>query len=203
MTTLKLNHIAQTKDSTVSELLLDGKHLCYMIEDGKREVKVSGETRIPAGRYEIFPRKEGGFFNRYAGRWGHRFVLGFKEVPGFTYILIHVGNAPVDTRGCLLCNTEFYLGSDGLYRGAGSTDAYLMLYGLFEDLFSKGPVFIDIDRGIKQEEPEEPITEEPEKEEPKEEPANEDEGITPKGEFGFVAMLLAALAFILNKCLGG
>lgn len=216
MTTLTLNHIAETPDSTVSELMLDGERLSYIIEDGHREVKVWGETRIPAGRYEIFPRKSGGFFERYKRAFLHKFVLGFRNVPGFSYILIHIGNAPANTHGCLLCNTEYYLGSDNIYRGAGSKDAYLILYDVFDDLFKKGKVFIEIERTngttapADPEPPNDPVAPEP--------PVivtpvtkGPDDGLTTpplepgtdKAELGFVGLILMVAAYLINEFFNG
>lgn len=159
MTTLHLKHIDETPNSTVSELMLGERHLAYIIEDGYRPVKVPGETRLYARTYELFPRKEGGFFNRYKRSFGHEFVIGFKDAVEFDLVLIHIGNHIGDTRSCLLCNTEYYLDNEGNYRGAGSTDAYLMLYDLFAELFKDGKVFIEIDRGIV---PDVPVIDEPE-----------------------------------------
>jgi len=149
MTTLHLKHIDETPNSTVSALMLNGVHLCYVIEDGYNEVKVPGWTRLYARTYEVFPRKDGGFFNKYKRRFGHEFVIGFVDAVEFDLVLIHIGNGIENTRSCLLCNTEYYLGDDGNYRGAGSTDAYKMLHEVFKELFNDGKVFINIDRGAK------------------------------------------------------
>lgn len=146
MTNLTLRHIDETPDSTVSELLLNGVSICYILEDGFRAVKVKGETRIPAGRYELFARKSGGFWGRYKERFGHEFVIGFKSVPGFSWILFHLGNDISETQGCLLTGSEYYQPDDN-YRVAGSTDAYLSLHAMFSEWVKEGPVFIDIDRG--------------------------------------------------------
>jgi hypothetical protein len=198
MNTLSLKPVDETPDSTASSLLFEGKHLCYILEDGHREVKVRGETRIPAGRYELFPRLSGGFWGRYNRRFGHDFVIGFKEVPGFKWILIHIGNEVTETEGCLLTNTEIYLSSDGNYRGAGSTDAYLMLHQLLDGLFKKGPVFIDIERPgqtvadppivvTPEEEPETPIAVDPEGQEPPSE----------KWAMGTIVVILIIIALLL------
>ena len=84
---------------------LDGKRfLCYTLEDEKRSEKVRGETRIPAGTYEIKIRDVGGFHSRYSKKFGkmHRGMLHVTNVPGFDYILIHCGNTDEHTAGCLL-----------------------------------------------------------------------------------------------------
>ena len=142
MNTLTLGQIDETPDSTVSGLMLKGTHLAYNIEDGQRDVKVKGETRIPAGTYELFARQSGGFWGRYKQRFGHDFVIGFKSVPGFKWILIHVGNDNLDTSGCLLACTDYHLGEDGNYEGTDSVRAYLDLHDIIGELFNDGKVFI-------------------------------------------------------------
>jgi len=39
--------------------------LCHTLEDEHRTLKVSGETRIPAGRYQLGLRLTGGHHTRY------------------------------------------------------------------------------------------------------------------------------------------
>lgn len=80
------------------------KFLCYTLEDEHRALKVQGETRIPAGTYNIELRKEGGFHNRYIKKYGslHNGMLHVINVPGFEYILIHTGNTDEHTAGCLI-----------------------------------------------------------------------------------------------------
>ena len=68
------------------------KFLCFTLEDEFREVKISGETRIPAGTYNVTLRTEGGFNQRYDDKFGTDFnkgMLWVRDVPGFEYILIH------------------------------------------------------------------------------------------------------------------
>ena len=78
--------------------------MCYTLEDQYQTKKVMQETRIPAGKYEIKYRKEGGFHKRYNERYPdiHRGMLHVTNVPNFKWILIHVGNTDEHTAGCLL-----------------------------------------------------------------------------------------------------
>ena len=78
--------------------------LCYTLEDEHRVLKVKGETRIPAGTYNIKLRKEGGVHARYDKKYPgiHRGMLHVTDVPNFEYILIHTGNTDEHTAGCLL-----------------------------------------------------------------------------------------------------
>ena len=85
----------------------DGKRkfLSYTLEDEYRDEKVSGKTRVPAGTYNITLRTEGGMYQNYTERFGSDFnkgMLWVRDVPGFEYILIHIGNTAEDTSGCLL-----------------------------------------------------------------------------------------------------
>ena len=112
---LEVLRISSQKDST-NGILFDvtggqRKFLCYTLEDEYRplEAKVMGETRIPAGTYNITLRKVGGFHGRYSKRYGdmHKGMLWVRNVPGFEYILIHSGNTDEHTAGCLLVgNTQ-------------------------------------------------------------------------------------------------
>ena len=59
-------------------------HFCYTLEDQRQVKKVKGETRIPAGTYEIKLRTVGGFTKRYEQRFPdmHRGMLWLQDVPG-------------------------------------------------------------------------------------------------------------------------
>tara|TARA_R110000764_G_scaffold66430_1_gene138525 strand:+ start:158 stop:631 length:474 start_codon:yes stop_codon:yes gene_type:complete len=80
------------------------RFLCYTLEDERRAFKVRGETRVPAGTYEIGLRTEGGFHSRYDKKYPgvHIGMLQVLDVPNFEYILIHTGNTDEHTAGCLL-----------------------------------------------------------------------------------------------------
>ena len=89
--------------TTVGELYIDGAWQCFTLEDTHREEKLQGETRIPAGTYEIELRTVGGFHARYDKFYDfHRGMLQLRDVPGFEYILIHTGNYHTNTKGCIL-----------------------------------------------------------------------------------------------------
>ena len=104
---LEVLRFSSGKDST-SGILFDvtkgREFLCYTLEDEKREEKKMGETRIPAGTYDLSLRMVGGFHKKYSKRFGdsHRGMLHITNVPGFEYILIHCGNTDEHTAGCLL-----------------------------------------------------------------------------------------------------
>lgn len=107
---ITVDRVFSDHDVTISRVYIDGKFICHGLEDEHREHKIPGETRIPAGTYRLGVRKEGGFHSRYCRKFpqSHRGMLHVLDVPGFTYILIHVGNYDRDTDGCLLLGRADY-----------------------------------------------------------------------------------------------
>jgi len=142
-----VEEIGTTPNSTASQLFIDGKPFCFVLEDGYREVKVYGETRIPAGRHQIKKRTVGRIFEQYKKKYGHAFVPELIGVAGFSDILIHIGNFVKDTLGCLLLNMWIGIGPDGNYQGQYSERAYLAFYTLISAAFDRGEeVWIEISR---------------------------------------------------------
>ena len=138
------------KDSTLG--LLFQKHwdrrefLCFTLEDEYRTVKKYGETRIPAGRYRVLLRKEGGFHYKYRSRFPgmHKGMLWLQDVPGFEYVLIHVGNRDDDTAGCLLVGDTSIqnITEDGMV--GNSANAYQRVYPPIAFAIEEGrEVYID------------------------------------------------------------
>ena len=121
-------------DSTLGILSENGpegrEFLAYTLEDEFREEKVSAETRIPEGTYDVKLRTTGGFHSRYADKFGdwHKGMLHVQDVPGFEYILIHTGNTDEHTMGCLLVadSSTQNITKDG-FIGA-SVSAYKRIY---------------------------------------------------------------------------
>ena len=89
-------------DFTISELHVDSKFQCYVLEDADRYLeaggtKVYGRTAIPRGRYQV------------KTTWSPRFKKNLPlllEVPQFLGVRIHPGNDVGDTEGCLLPGTS-------------------------------------------------------------------------------------------------
>ena len=122
-------------DSTLGLLFINDVYgrefLAYTLEDEFREEKVSAETRIPEGNYDIQLRTTGGFHNKYSQKFGipwHKGMLHVQDVPGFEYILIHTGNTEEHTMGCLLVadTSQQNITKDG-FIGA-SVAAYKRVY---------------------------------------------------------------------------
>lgn len=79
----------------------------YVMEDEHRDVKVAGETRIPAGFYELKIRKEDTVLTiKHRASYGawfkyHIEVTGIKNFSG---VYVHSGVSEKHTEGCLLLN---------------------------------------------------------------------------------------------------
>ena len=84
-----------TEESTIGELFLNGERFCDTLElpyrDNQRSISC-----IPAGQYKVRLRtaKESATRN-----YLHLLV---EDVKDRKYILVHIGNFPKDTRGCIL-----------------------------------------------------------------------------------------------------
>ena len=132
-----------TEKSTTGHLHIDGAWQCYTLEDRVRAdgSKLYGETAIPAGTYKITLRKEGTMYADLCKRFAktdirqERGTLWIRDIPGFEYVLIHPGNYPSDTLGCLLVGLD--RGADCLTSGT-STGAYLKIYPQIADVLEKG-----------------------------------------------------------------
>jgi hypothetical protein len=131
---LQVLRYSSQKESTLGMLfdVTNGRNfLCYTLEDEWRDIKVPGKTRIPSGTYPVTLRKEGGFHERYLKSFSdiHKGMLWVRNVPGFEYILIHIGNNHVDTAGCLLVgNGSTQNVVDGKGMITESRNAYIRIY---------------------------------------------------------------------------
>jgi hypothetical protein len=133
-----------TQEETTLGLLFDvtedRKFLCFTLEDEYRTVKEYGETRIPAGEYQISLRDEGGFHQRYRQRFPniHKGMLWVMDVPNFEYVLIHIGNRDDDTAGCLLVGdtSQQNLTENGFI--GSSTAAYRRIYPRIAEAIENG-----------------------------------------------------------------
>lgn len=114
-------------NTTLGKMSLDGVFECYTLEDEFRAVKVMKETRIPAGRYRVLLRTEGSHHLQYMKLFPeiHKGMLWLQDVPGFQWILIHIGNTEKDTDGCLLVGQTRDEKTMTIQR---STPAYRQMY---------------------------------------------------------------------------
>jgi hypothetical protein len=128
---ITVQRFSSNNESTIGILLIDCDFQCFTLEDEYRSKKEKGETRIPAGRYRITLRAEGGFHQRYLQKFGlsfHEGMLWIRDVPNFEYILIHIGNDDDDTAGCLLVGNTSNNNRHGSGFVGDSTGAYRDLY---------------------------------------------------------------------------
>jgi len=137
-------------DNTTIGVLSDenGNFLNFILEDQYQDEKVYGETRIPAGRYEIKLRKAGRIHAKYVNRFPefHEGMLWLQDIPNFTYIYIHTGTTDKDTLGCLLTGNGIVKHKDKLQITYGtSTQAYIPLYKKLSKAILEGEkVYINI-----------------------------------------------------------
>ena len=146
---LHLERFGYGKDSTLgllSEVDSTSRHthVCFTIEDERREKKVPGETAIPTGVYEIELRTEGGMHPKYAKRFPemHRGMLWLQHVTGFKFVYLHIGNDDDDTEGCPLTVTTPFIDGKGEFTGGASKVAYVKLYTKVIAAMDKGQKII-------------------------------------------------------------
>lgn len=124
-------------------LSLGGRNLCRTLEDIPRNKKVWGQTAIPNGTYRLSLVEKSGFNSRYQKRWGaewHPGIITINDVPGFTYIRMHMGNSHLDTAGCPLVGTR-----TSEFRGGWlheSRIAYERIYPIVRDSILAGDTCI-------------------------------------------------------------
>ena len=84
-------------DYTVGDLYLNNRWVCNTLEprciDWSRQQKVPGETAIPPGTYPVEMLHSKRF---------NRLMPFLMDVPQFEGVMIHTGNSPKQTKGCIL-----------------------------------------------------------------------------------------------------
>lgn len=135
---------------TIGNLYVDGVWYCNTLEDTDRglssdmelasikAIKVPGKTAIPTGRYEVVLNVVS---HKYAKKKAFESIKGkmprLKAVPGFSGILIHTGNSPSDTEGCLLVGYNEVKG-----MVVNSTTCFWKLYNKLKE--AEGKIWITI-----------------------------------------------------------
>ncbi|MBQ8070925.1 MAG: hypothetical protein IJ202_08750 [Bacteroidales bacterium] len=101
---------------TIGNLYVDGEVFCNTLEDTDRGLwiydsletirskKVYGETAIPKVRYLVQMDVLSPKYSQiaYYKKLTKGYMPRLKNVPGFEGVLIHPGNGPEDTLGCIL-----------------------------------------------------------------------------------------------------
>ena len=123
---------------TIGKLYVNGIYECNTLEDTDRGLtedsplseiqskKVYGETAIPTGTYKIdmntvSPKFKDRSWAKFCGGKLPRLI----DVPGYSGVLIHVGNKPADTLGCILVGDNKIKG-----QVINSTSTFQELYSL-------------------------------------------------------------------------
>ena len=102
------------------------------------EKKVYGQTAIPYGTYEITMKVKSPKFSQKAA---YAFCGGYLprllNVPEFEGILIHIGNYPKDTEGCILVGKNTVVGAV-----MDSTATFRSLYPILKSASDRGEKII-------------------------------------------------------------
>lgn len=130
-----LQRYSDNRESTLGILLRKGAtkltFMAYTLEDEAQVVKVNGETRIPAGRYElVINRADTKLTLKYRQKYPlwFKYHIMLKDVPHFTGVYIHIGNNDDNTDACILVGDSANNNnlSDGEIRS--STQAFTRIY---------------------------------------------------------------------------
>lgn len=131
---------------TIGKLEVNHSYFCDTLEDPSRQldnsmsqeqiqqIKVYGQTAIPTGTYKIdmntiSPKFKDRSWARFCGGKLPRLL----NVKGFEGVLIHVGNKPEDTLGCILVGQNKVKG-----QVINSTSTFERLYKVMQDAHLRG-----------------------------------------------------------------
>ena len=116
---LKLIRDTYSNNSTIGRLYCEEEFLCYTLEN-KWDDNKARVSCIPEGTYEVTTKEYGRFYERY----GHP-IVKLLDVPERSEILIHKGNYPKDTLGCILVGDS--KGKDAVFN---SSKTYNKIYNI-------------------------------------------------------------------------
>lgn len=131
------------KEGVIGILKNGSKFLAYTLELEWRDNQ-KRKSCIPKGTYEIAYRDFGGYYNRYNERFDNhkKGVLELQNVKDRSAILIHIGNRPKDTLGCILVGSEADTNKSIIYQ---SKKAYIEVYAQAKKVLDAGKkLFIKI-----------------------------------------------------------
>lgn len=135
-----VNIFARKPKYRLGHLYVNGQYICDTLEDTDRgllqgmsrehiaALKQHGTTAIPIGRYQVTLRQVS---PRFSSRTQYQFCHGrlprLLNVPGYVGVLIHIGNRPEDTEGCLLVGENKVVG-----QVTNSTATFRRLYEILQ-----------------------------------------------------------------------
>ena len=135
---------------TIGKLSINGDFFCNTLEDTDRGLaqtmslpvlrakKRRGITAIPTGRYRVTLDVRS---PKYSLKRAYDFCQGYVprliNVPAYEGVLIHIGNYPKDTEGCILVGKNTKVGAV-----MESTDTFKQLYCILKG--AKEPIYITI-----------------------------------------------------------
>lgn len=125
---LKLKRKALEPEYTIGDLFINGEFFCNTLEDTYRDLskekKIPGKTAIPYGKYEVILN--------YSPRFKKE-LPRLLNVSHFDGVLIHGGNTPEDTEGCILVGENAIKG-----KVINSTSYKKKLIDMFIDARKRG-----------------------------------------------------------------
>jgi hypothetical protein len=123
MIDLTLKRIAKRQGYTIGRLYINNQYFCDTLEDEYRgltqdmtedeikSIKIKGRTAIPSGTYVV---RLDIVSNKFSKKAAYKFIGGkvprLINVPGYSGILIHIGNDANDTEGCILVGRNTVVG---------------------------------------------------------------------------------------------
>ena len=105
--TLELKRFSIGQYDTLGKLYLEGKFMCFTLE-GSEKAEISSERCIPAGKYKLSLRKEGGKHASYRFRYQemHQGMLWIIGAHQFPFAQIHEGNRRTDIPGSIILGEQ-------------------------------------------------------------------------------------------------
>lgn len=151
---LKVKRKAKRETYVIGDLSIDEVFFSNTLEDTDRgltsdmsdeeikEIKQKGITAIPTGRYKVVMNIQSPKFSKYKQ---YEFCKGYLprlvDVPGYEGVLIHIGNYPKDTDGCILVGKNTVKGAV-----MESTATFKKLYDILKNADEAGQdIYITIE----------------------------------------------------------
>lgn len=151
---LKVKRKAKRETYVIGDLSIDEVFFSNTLEDTDRgltsdmsdeeikEIKQKGITAIPTGRYKVVMNVQSPKFSKYKQ---YEFCKGYLprlvDVPGYEGVLIHIGNYPKDTDGCILVGKNTVKGAV-----MESTATFKKLYDILKNADEAGEgIYITIE----------------------------------------------------------